>query len=57
MGKPKYNILLKIINMCVGVASKTRMVYPANLNFRTVSHIMNMIIRAHVSISPMFCIN
>ena len=44
MRKHKYDVLLKILNMYVGVASKTRLVYPANLNFGTISHILNMTI-------------
>ena len=48
MKRNKYVILSKILNMCIRAASKTRLVYRANLNFRTASPFQNVISMAYV---------
>ncbi len=37
MRRSRYQIISQILEICIGGASKTRIVYQANLNFRTVN--------------------
>ena len=52
MKRSRHEILSKILKICLNGASKTRIVYQANLNFRTVNPylqtlIKNNLIEAH----------
>jgi predicted transcriptional regulator len=45
MKRSKHEILSKILKICLNGASKTRIVYQANLNFRTVNPYLQMLIQ------------
>ena len=44
MKRSKHDIFSKILEICVEGASKTRIVYQANLNFRTVNPYLQILI-------------
>ncbi len=37
MKRSRHTIISQVLNICIGGASKTKIVYQANLNFRTVN--------------------
>jgi predicted transcriptional regulator len=43
MRRSKYQIISQILNICVGGACKTKIVYRGNLNFRTVNPYINLL--------------
>jgi predicted transcriptional regulator len=45
MKRSKHEIFSKILEICVDGASKTRIVYQANLNFRTVNPYLQILIK------------
>ena len=45
MKRSRHRIVSQILDICVSGASKTRIVYQANLNFRTVNPYMEMLIK------------
>lgn len=45
MKRSKHMILSQILNICNGGASKTRIVYQANLNFKTVNPYIILLIK------------
>jgi predicted transcriptional regulator len=45
MKRSRHEIISKILDICKGGASKTRIVYQANLNFRTVSPYLELLIK------------
>ena len=45
MKRSKYVIVSQILNICKGGANKTRIVYQANLNFRTVLPYIDLLIK------------
>jgi len=45
MKRSKHEIFSKILEICLNGASKTRIVYQANLNFRTVNPYLDILIK------------
>lgn len=45
MKRSKHEIFSKILEICINGASKTRIVYQANLNFRTVNPYLDILIK------------
>ena len=45
MKRSKYVIISQILNVCKGGANKTKIVYQANLNFRTVLPYIDLLIK------------
>lgn len=45
MKRSRHAILSEILDICMNGASKTRIVYQANLNFRTVNPYMDLLIK------------
>jgi predicted transcriptional regulator len=45
MKRSKHTIISEILSICKGGASKTRIVYQANLNFRTVNPYINLLVK------------
>lgn len=45
MKRSKHTIVSEILGICMKGASKTRIVYQANLNFRTVNPYINLLIK------------
>ena len=45
MKRSRHRIVSQILDICISGASKTRIVYQANLNFRTVNPYMEMLIK------------
>jgi predicted transcriptional regulator len=45
MKRSRHAIISQILEICKGGASKTRIVYQANLNFRTVNPYINLLIK------------
>ncbi|MDD1736625.1 MAG: winged helix-turn-helix domain-containing protein, partial [Methanothrix sp.] len=45
MKRSRHEILSKILKICLNGASKTRIVYQANLNFRTVNPYLQTLIK------------
>lgn len=45
MKRSKHTIIYEILNICKGGASKTRIVYQANLNFRTVNPYISLLVK------------
>lgn len=45
MKRSRHGIISQILDVCVPGASKTRIVYQANLNFRTVNPYMDLLIK------------
>ncbi|MDQ1262594.1 MAG: hypothetical protein QG575_1775 [Euryarchaeota archaeon] len=45
MKRSKHEIFSKILEVCINGASKTRIVYQANLNFRTVNPYLDILIK------------
>jgi predicted transcriptional regulator len=45
MKRSKHVIVSRILDICKGGANKTRIVYQANLNFRTVDPYINLLIK------------
>lgn len=45
MKRSKHEIFSKILEICIDGASKTRIVYQANLNFRTVNSYLQILIK------------
>jgi predicted transcriptional regulator len=45
MKRSRHEIVSQILNICKDGASKTRIVYQANLNFRTVNPYLDLLIR------------
>ncbi len=45
MKRSKHRIVSQILDICISGASKTRIVYQANLNFRTVNPYMEILIK------------
>ncbi len=43
MKRSKYEIISQILNICVGGACKTKIVYQANLNFRTINPYIDLL--------------
>ena len=43
--RSRHTIISQILRICKGGASKTRIVYQANLNFRTVNPYINLLIK------------
>jgi predicted transcriptional regulator len=43
MKRSKYQIISQILDICVGGACKTRIVYQANLNFRTINPYIDLL--------------
>jgi predicted transcriptional regulator len=48
MKRNRHEIISKILSVCIGEASKTRIVYQANLNFRTVNPYLDLLIKANM---------
>jgi len=45
MKRSRHDIISQILDICKGGANKTRIVYQANLNFRTVDPYIDMLIK------------
>lgn len=45
MKRSKHEIFSKILEICINGANKTRIVYQANLNFRTVNPYLHILIK------------
>lgn len=43
MKRSRYEIISQILNICVGGACKTKIVYQANLNFRTINPYIDLL--------------
>ncbi len=43
MKRSKYQIISQILDICVGGACKTKIVYQANLNFRTINPYIDLL--------------
>ena len=53
MKRSKHAIISEILSICKGGASKTRIVYQANLNFRTVNPYLNLLLKNNlIAIKP-----
>jgi predicted transcriptional regulator len=48
MKRNRDEIVSKILSICIGAACKTRIVYQANLNFRTVSPYLDLLIKSNM---------
>lgn len=48
MKRSKYQIISEILEICISGANKTKVVYQANLNFRTVNPYLEELIRNHL---------
>jgi predicted transcriptional regulator len=46
MKRSRHKIVSEILNICINGASKTRIVYQANLNFRTVNPYIDILIES-----------
>ncbi len=51
MKRSKHEIFSKILEICLNGASKTRIVYQANLNFRTVNPYLNILIKNNLLVA------
>jgi predicted transcriptional regulator len=45
MKRSRYEIIPKILDICVGGACKTKIVYQANLNFKTIDTYLNLLMK------------